>query len=93
MVKTVETPENAMKTITSDKQIDKGIDFLGFFTSSPADAITSNPMKPKNPIAAPLTTPKIPYGMKPPFPKPSGTSSFGTDQFEVSSLKHPQMMT
>jgi hypothetical protein len=92
-VKTVEIPMYTRKQMKSDKQIDSGIDFFGFFTSSPAEAIMSKPIKPKKHFAAPFTTPSKPNGKNPPLPKPSGTFSDGIDQLARSSLKHPHTMT
>lgn len=76
-----------------DKQMASGIDFLGFFTSSPAEAMMSKPMNPKKHFAAPFITPVNPKGKKPPDPKFSGTLSSGMNQFEKSSLKLPHTMT
>lgn len=74
-------PKYAKNTINSETTTPIGIDFCGVLASSPAVAMQSKPINPKKHLAAPVITPLIPYGAKPPLPCPA-TSVSDKDQFE-----------
>lgn len=81
----------AMKMMTSEMTMDRGMFFLGFLASSPVVATQSKPTKPKKHLDAPAMTPAIPKGRKPPDPATglysSGISSSEMYQFLISAVK------